>query len=122
MKNTTKKFRIPTGLKVLLFIIAVIAGMYIYDVPIQRIKAEKAVSEYMAIQGADESSIESKRVLKDWTQNGHNIYITYTDDPGMLYNYHYKKSGKIHLMVNETRYGLPVTNPRYLKYPPLPYQ
>lgn len=118
----TRKFKIPAGLKILLFIIATIAGIYIYNVPIQRIKAEKAVSEYMAMQGADESKIETKRVLKDWTQNGHNIYITYTDDPDMLYNYHYKKSGKIHLTVNETRYGLPVDNPRYLKYPPLPYQ
>ena len=118
-KDMKKELRIPATLKILLLFAGVIAALYLYDVPIQRIKAERAVNEYMTMQGVDEENIESKRVIKDWKTNGHSIFITFTDDPDKIYRYNYKKTGKIVLLVNDTKYGLPIDNPRYLKYPPL---
>ena len=38
---------------------------------------------------------ESKEILKDYTQNGHYIYIRFKNDPEFIYAYHYKKNGDV---------------------------
>ena len=86
-------------IKILSVILMIFVGLYLYNFPIQRIRAEKAVDEYMVRQGVDFSQIESKKVLKDYTQNGHYIHIRFKNDPEFIYEYHYKKNGDVNLII-----------------------
>lgn len=86
-------------IKILSAILMIILSIYLYNFPIQRIRAEKAVDEYMVLQGVDFSQIESEEVLKDYTQNGHYIHIRFKNDPEFIYQYHYKKNGDVHLII-----------------------
>lgn len=69
------------------FILALIYTLYFY--PIQRYLAERTFTEYIQIQGAKKENIESKRVFKDYKQNGYVIEVVYKDDPNFIYNYKY---------------------------------
>ncbi len=91
-------------------------SIYLYDFPIQRIRAEKAVDKYMILQGVDFSQIESKEVLKDYTQNGHYIHIKFKNDPEYIYAYHYKKNGDVLLIIYNQMWNS-IDN-RYLETPP----
>ena len=86
-------------IKILSVILMIFVGLYLYNFPIQRIRAEKAVDEYMVRQGVDFSQIESKEVLKDYTQNGHYIHIRFKNDPEFIYAYQYKKNGDVNLII-----------------------
>ena len=91
-------------IKILSVILMIILGIYLYNFPIQRIRAEKAVDEYMVLQSVDFTQIESREAKKDWKQNGHYIQIKFKNDPGRLYDYHYKKSGKIVLIIYNSKW------------------
>ena len=88
-----------TGKRIYLFILIFFVSLYLYYFPIQKIRAEKAVNEYMVLQGVDFTQIESKEILKDYTQNGHYIHIIFKDDPEFIYAYHYKKNGDVLLII-----------------------
>lgn len=107
-----------TGKKIIFFIVIFLIGIYIYNVPVQRIKAEIAVNKYMTLQNVDFTQIESKQINKDWTQNGYWIRFMYKDDPGKIYSYHYKKNGSIHLIVYDLSWGS-INNHNNVKYPRL---
>ncbi len=91
--------KLSTGKRIYLFILMFFIGLYLYNFPIQKIRAEKAVNRYMVLQGVDFTQIESKEVLKDYTQNGHYIHIIFKDDPEFIYAYHYKKNGDVLLII-----------------------
>lgn len=107
-----------TGRKIIFLIVIFLMGIYIYNVPFQRIKAEIAVNKYKTSQNVDFSQIESKLVYKDWTQNGHMIRLMYKDDPGKIYSYHYKKNGSVFLIVYDLSWWR-IKNYDDVKYPPL---
>ena len=107
-----------TGKQIILSIVVLLIWIYAYNIPIQRIKAEIAVNKYMTLQNVDFSQIESKEVIKDWTQNGHYIIIKYKDDPGKIYDYQYKKNGEIALIIYDSSWRS-IGNHRYAKYPRL---
>ena len=73
------------GKKIVIFILMVLVGIYLYNFPIQKMRAEKAVDNYMQLQGVDFTQVESREAKKDWTQNGHYIFLTYENDPGRIY-------------------------------------
>ena len=90
--------------KIRIFILALLAGIYLYYFPVQRARAETAVIRYMHLQQVDFSRIESRQAKKDWTQNGHYIYVTYKNDPGRIYQYHYKKNGSVYLIIYNSQW------------------
>lgn len=92
------------GKKIYVFILMVLFGIYLYNFPIQKIRAEKAVDNYMQLQGVDFSRIESREAKKDWTQNGHYILVTYKNDQGRIYQYHYKKNGTVNLIIFNSKW------------------
>lgn len=97
MKNTSEK-------KIIFFILVLLVGIYLYYFPVQKLRAEKAVDRYMQLQRVDFAQIESRYAKKDWTQNGHYIYVTYKNDPGRMYAYHYKKNGSVNLIVYNSKW------------------
>jgi len=92
------------GKKLYIFILIVLFGIYLYNFPIQKARAEKAVDKYMQLQVVDFTRIESRETKKDWTQNGHYIYVTYKNDPGRIYKYHYKKNGTVNLIIFNSKW------------------
>ncbi len=52
--------------KIILVILIIISIGLLYYFPIQKYLAEKTFSEYIALQGAKEENIQSKRVFKDY--------------------------------------------------------
>ena len=75
--------------KWLLGILVIIVAYGLYFYPGQRYLAEKTFGEYIAIQGVNLENIQSKRVFKDYKQNGYIIDVSYRDDPEFRYNYKY---------------------------------
>lgn len=70
-----------------ILVIIVAYGLYFY--PIQRYLAEKTFSDYIEIQGVSLENIQSKRVFKDYKQNGYMIDVSYKEDPEFRYDYKY---------------------------------
>ncbi len=110
-----------TGKQIVCILIGLLIGIYAYNFPMQRIRAEKAVNAYMEMQGADTDKIKSCDIKKDWTQNGHKIFIEYEDDPGKIYAYHYKKDGSVNLIVYDLKWDS-ITYRQDVKYPVLPQE
>ena len=75
--------------KWLLGILVIIVSYGLYFYPIQRYFAEKTFDEYIKIQGTTEENIKSKKIFKDYKQNGYFIEIVYKDDPEFNYDYKY---------------------------------
>ena len=90
---------------IITIILVLLASIYLYNFPIQKVRAEKAVESYMQLQGVDFAQIESREVKKDWTQNGYYTLVTYKNDPGRIYEYHYKKNGKIVLIIFNSQWN-----------------
>ncbi len=110
-----------TGKQFACILISLLIGIYAYNFPIQRIRAEKAVNTYMELQRVDTTKIKSREIKKDWTQNGHTIFIEYGDDPDKIYAYHYKKDGTINLIVYDLKWDS-ITYRQDVKYPVLPQE
>lgn len=75
--------------KLIIIILVVILSYTLYFYPVQRYLAEKTFKEYIEIQGTDEEKFKSKRVIKDYKQNGYIIEVVYKDDPEFKYYYKY---------------------------------
>lgn len=73
--------------KLAVLIFALVYIFYFY--PVQRYLAKKTFSEYIQIQGSSEDNIKSKRIFKDYKQNGYIIKVVYKDDPDFVYDYKY---------------------------------
>ena len=78
MKTKSEKL---TEKKIYIFALMVLIGIYLYNFPIQKLRAEK-----------------------DWTQNEHYILVTYKNDPGRIYEYHYKKNGTVNLIIFNSKW------------------
>ncbi len=73
-----------------LFVISFLVVLFlIYYYPLQRMLAEKKLNEYMALQGVDVAEIESIEYHKDYTQDGYNIFVKFSDDTEYQYVYRY---------------------------------
>lgn len=83
-----KKLKQKTLFGGIAFILCIVALLLIYYYPLQRMLAEKKLGEYMAFQGVDTAEIENIRYQKDYTQDGYNIFVKFTDD-NYLYVYRY---------------------------------
>lgn len=71
-------------------LITVFIVMYIlYFYPVQRFLAKKTFNEYIQLQGTTEENIKSKRIFKDYKQDGYCIEVIYKDDPYFIYDYKY---------------------------------
>ena len=76
--------------KLPVFLIIIFIVMYIlYFYPVQRFLAQKAFNEYINLQGTSEENIETKRIFKDYKQDGYFIEVIYKDDPDFIYDYKY---------------------------------
>ena len=75
--------------KLPIILIVTIVTFLLYFYPIQRILAQKAFSEYIHLQGTTEENIKSKRIFKDYKQDGYFIEVIYKDDPDFIYDYKY---------------------------------
>jgi|GEM_PF-2192583 len=71
-----------------LMILVIILPLVCYMVcffPVQRYLAEKAFNDYILLQGASAENIQSKRIYKDYKQDGYSIDVVYKDDPEYRY-------------------------------------
>lgn len=76
--------------KLPVFLIIIFIVVYIlYFYPVQRFLAHKAFNEYINLQGTSEENIETKRIFKDYKQDGYFIEVIYKDDPDFIYDYKY---------------------------------
>lgn len=102
-----------------------IIGYMIYFYPVQKVLAENSFSQYIALQGINEENILSKRVFKDYKQDGYCIDVVYKDDSNLRYNYKYYTGNNhestfnmICAVYNDHNVSIEVSREN-AKYPPL---
>lgn len=101
----------------------VIILFLIYYYPLQKICAEINLDKYLQEQGITNDNIKSKRIFKDYKQNGYLINIVLYDDDELEYQYKYyflskqhKETYNILCMIRKNNVEVPL---RRVKYPPL---
>jgi len=103
-----------------IIILLLIFGYLLYFYPVQNHLAEKAFSDYISYQGISKENIQSKKIYKDYKQNGYYIDVVYKDDPNYRYEYKYfsgksnKKFNMRCIVFNE--HNVEVTRDK-IKYP-----
>lgn len=118
-----QKNKIELRSKVTITLSLLVVGYLLYFYPIQKYLAEKSFDKYVAVQGVNKDNIKSKRILKDYTQDGYLIDVVYKDDDDYMYQYKYfvgKNSFKysIYCIVYKENVSIDVTGYK-IKYPPL---
>ena len=105
-------------------IILIIFSYLIYLIPIQRYYAEKSFSNYIEEQGITKENISSKKVIKNYKQDGYIIDVIYKDDPLYTYSYYHdfnRKNSKYNILCiiyNSENTSIDCTGEK-VKYPPL---
>ena len=107
--------------KVTIILSLLVVGFLLYFYPIQKYLAEKSFDKYISVQGVSKDNIKSKRILKDYTQDGYFIDVVYKDDNDYVYSYKYfvgKNSFKysIYCIVYKQNVAVDVTGYK-IKYP-----
>lgn len=103
----------------------IIVGYVIYFYPVQKMLAENSFSQYITLQGTNEENILSKRVFKDYKQDGYRIDVVYKDDSNLRYYYKYfignsheNTFNMICVVYNDHNVSVDVSR-QIAKYPPL---
>lgn len=84
-------------LRMIMVVLGLIVLLLIYYFPLQRILAEKKLTEYMYLQGVNTADIRSTEYYKDYTQDGYCVFVRfYGDDYLYVYRYYLFSTGPGH--------------------------
>ena len=75
--------------KFMIGLIAIIALVAIYQYPVQRHLALTKFQGYINEQDVEVDNILKKEAFKDWKNGGYVIVVSFKDDVGNKYYYHY---------------------------------